>query len=55
MATLFRFGLKIERYIRASREKYIQNNRLEVERLQADYISIINGAPIDADRIKGMF
>lgn len=41
--------------IRASREKYIWNNKLEMDRIQADYIAIINGARMDADRIKGMF
>jgi hypothetical protein len=41
--------------IKASREKYIRSNKLEMDRIQADYFAIINGAPLDANRAKGAF
>lgn len=41
--------------IRLDREKYVAGNKLELDSLQAEYRAIINGAALDANRIKGMY
>ncbi len=41
--------------IRTNREQYFRRNQPELEALQTEYKSIINGAALDSDRVKDMF
>jgi len=41
--------------IRIDRESYVASNKPELEALQAEFQAIINGAPLDATRMKGMY
>ncbi len=41
--------------VRRDRKRYIADNQSELDELQAEYLAIIDGAPVDTSRLKGMY